>query len=507
MEDILALIQNLPKASIQNISRSTLRHSSRGSTDTRLNKFFKLVAKYRKRDDGFYIKKLFINPNKNNFSLLKHRVKRKIIEALTSENNILRNSNLDKIDKELYLSTRYLFTAKMLLRMSGNSKAALDLIGKAEKKGKLFEFYSILSDCLLTKKYQSSLIKSPKDFETVNAEIERIQFIQKLTNKANDYYFKFIVNARQLAINLDDKEIQKKLLDAIYELKKDQAYTNSPLSKYYILLLEMEYYDKRKEYAAGLEVCKELKQVITTNPSVLKKQRLGTAEINLGFFQSKLSDFKESLRSIENAIRYTIPESNNNLLYREYEVMLLIYLNDIDAAHNKIRQLIRLTQNNPKSLRHSRCLFIRGVILYKYGKTKEALSLISKNTVLEADMSGWGIQQRLLQIILALKVNKTDLADNFLLNLKRKFHQFPPAITTNLRIELIFTLLCNLHKEGFQTSKISNTSHSILVKLSKQKGLISWSPMEPEIIPINEEIAKIYGIILSRKTALATRNI
>ena len=163
-----------------------LRHSTMGSADTLVHKLFTLLIKYGNKGNQFYSNKLFGQDRNKNMRLLKHRMKRKILEALTSENNILRNNDLDKIDKEFYLSTKYLFTAKMLLRTSGNSKSALYLITKAEIKARKYEFYPIIVDCLTIKKYQSSLIKSPKDFQLINAEIEQNEYNEKLTNKAND---------------------------------------------------------------------------------------------------------------------------------------------------------------------------------------------------------------------------------------------------------------------------------------------------------------------------------
>src|SRR3989337_2862028 len=100
MNKILDLTRNLSGASLRNIGNAMRTQNGKAPTETLLYQLFRWVMKHGNKPDSFYSEKLYGKGQEKNLGLLKHRVRRRIIEAVNNENNILRNNKLDKIDKE-----------------------------------------------------------------------------------------------------------------------------------------------------------------------------------------------------------------------------------------------------------------------------------------------------------------------------------------------------------------------------------------------------------------------
>ncbi len=138
--------------------------------------------------------------------------------------------------------------------------------------------------------------------------------------------------------------------------------------------------------------------------------------------------------------------------------------------------------------------------MHKLGQQKEALSLVTKNTQLDEDLSGWGIQQKLLQIILTINLHKIELAENLLQNLNRRLNQFPSSIISNTRIQIIVSVFNSMQKNGFNSAP----TKEIISKLNELAGknrATSWTPMEAELLPLHEEIARLLQIKLSSQSS------
>lgn len=491
METLLELLDCYPKNLVNHI-RSSLR--PKGNATPGKSKIYSLLTTLlnsRKTDDEYYIRKIYGTNASAEFRTLKHRLKKKLIECLVNEDISNLSPEFEKIDKDMLECTKQLYAARIILRLKGNSTTALNLLASIENKVKENEHYALLLECLNLKKYNSAFINPIKDFDKINSDIEKYHTTYKLVNKANDYYYQYIVHPQMKSNEQSNSNFENELRNAIFELKQDIEHTNSNLTKYFRMNLEMEYCSRINDYGTGLSLCDDLITLIEKAPSVYRKQRMANALINYSFFSAKLNRVPKAIEYACKAIEYSIEGSINYLLYNDILIPLLILNNDLDIAEDKIAECQMITQKLKNRYFEAKFNFLYAILLFKKKEYTRSLSILSTKTIIDQDKAGLSQFVKLYKVLLNITLENYDSADNELDSITRQYYELPISLKENKRFAQLLESLVLWRKLGFK-SLSCNSSHELpLIKcLQHLKSKYSWEPLTPEVISISEELEK-----------------
>ena len=210
------------------------------------------------------------------FKTLKNRLLNKINDALSSELNSEKNKTLSELDKinvrlkQKAATLRYYYCAKPGLPVIS---ALLEEIILLSRK---YEFYDILIEHLKFKAFRmahkekhgkqeiAQLVKEIKHYEKCNLALA----------DANIYYHQF-GNMGECEGKNKTEIIRKFAEETIPELDKLHKETKSPSILYYKNYFEIFYIYSKKDYFKARRLCFKLSELITSEPSVQSKARIG----------------------------------------------------------------------------------------------------------------------------------------------------------------------------------------------------------------------------------------
>ncbi len=425
-------------------------------------------------------------------SMLKMRVKDKVMDSILADVNIERAGNIDIADLALIRARKKLAQFQYLYYSKGSLRSTLGLLDEVVDLGKEFELYSSLVEALKYKKWTGGLSRGEQEFTKQSKEVEFYDRCNKAVNRAADLYYLLIMKG-DFSGNKDLKKAQEFMQKSIEEMRKDFLETQSPVVEYYLKRMEFVLFESKKNYLKARSICLDLINIVRNKKSVFRKQRIGIAYEYISACETHLSNFKQAIEYAQLAQNNINPGSFNFLIAQEFEIFPLIYSRSYKRASELLKDMLKSDNCQAGSFRYAKYRFCLANILFMEGKFKEALRILSENLDLSSDKTGWDISVRVLAIICNIELEKYEKATLLVDNLRKHAEYNSKNQNLKERDVRIIKALQHLQNNGFRFNKndaklVANTD------LLRSKKDCPWEAYSPELIPFNEWLDKHYHL-------------
>ena len=421
------------------------------------------------------------------FKMLKSRLKEKVFDFLVTDISADKLKELDEMDYMAIKIKKKSILFHQLYYSKNRLPLLYDLLDEIITLAKEYEYYLALIEHLKWKKNLVGWKKSKEDFEIIEKEIEYYLELNHMMIQSEKRYRELVILS-EYSGNQNKEKTFSLLVKAIPELKGYYKRTRSPRIKYCLKFLELEFYQLRKNYLKAHKVCLELLDAVRNNKSIYRRERVSIIYGNLSRCEYYLNHYKQAANYSREAQKNATLNSENHCISIEQEFYAVFALKKYDEALELANKM--LTSSTKKELgdfRHAKYNFLLANALFKLGRYKEVISILSKGLEISKDKAGWEIGIRVLTIMAYMEMEKPDEA-SFCIERLRKFIAFTDKKTpVSVRDKTILRLLQLMEKDG----------HPISAPLSSGRGdggeaknllskLGEWEPFTHEVIPFHK---------------------
>lgn len=495
MEALRQLLQSLNRAELE-LLKSSLKFSASGQSkpEKRSIKLIDLLLKSKKVLSDIQISDKIYGKGapRSKISMLKTRLKEKVLDSLIADINIEKVQNIDGPDVAMLEVRKSLAQFQYLFYSKGNLKATGQLLEEVIQKSKKYELYSVLVEALKYQKWMKGYQQGEKVFAEANKEVVFYDNCNRILNKAADYYYRYIM-INDFSSNHSLSKIQSFLTASVSDLKKDLQVIESPIVAYYTKLLEFLLYESKENNVKARSLCLELINIIRNNVSVFRKQRIAIAYDNISKCESKLRNFSNAIEYAQLAQQHTMPGSINYSIAQEHEFYALFYNKQYKAAGALSGSMISSVHDVLGDFRYATYRFYNAYALFAQGKFKEALRILNQHLDLSSDKTGWDIAVRVLAIMCCIEL-ENDKASAMVENLRKHVEY---SIKNNHEMKerdsRIVKVLHYLQANGFRYDK-TNAKLIANTDLLRSQKSCPWEPFTPELIPFHEWLERKYQL-------------
>jgi hypothetical protein len=488
MKSLHTLIHSLSKGE-QRVTRTALTcFSGKKDSTTKTLKLFDYLLKNKNhippnRECALHI---YNNARDRRFKMLKLRFRQKLLDSIVLDLNLSRKGMLEGVDQGNIKVRKKISQLFYLLYLKG---VVLDtLLDEVIDLSKKFECYSSLIEALRVKKYSKGFLKGEADFNKINKEIEFYEYCNSALHKANDLYYRHIINANFHA-RADSDKINNYLEKGIAELSRDYESTNSALVGYYLKLLEMAYFENAENYFFAKRSCLELLDIVKNNKSVYRKARLSLVYMNLCHYNIFLHRYKEAIKEVRMAQSLIVSANAYYLTSKEWEFNALFHENHMEEAGLLITSLIKKTSEVSENddFRLAKYNFYKAAVLFKQGNYKPVLRELNMHLEISKDKEGWGTAIRVLTIMTLIEMDRLDEVSSRLDSLRKHMERNTEKGNTRAREKIIFRILQTLETSGFILKNAEEKKITGYIKLLNSNDKIyKWKPLSSELIPFHK---------------------
>jgi len=490
MEKLYNLLQNLSKPQLKLLKVHLRYLSIRKEPDTHLIKLSELLIKEKKGVPSLEICSQVIYDKMNYHAIqkLKSRLLSKIHDVLLLDRGMEnRVGEQDELDRYVVIIRRKVALYHTLLMGPGNMSnldAEMEEIIRLCKK---YELFSVLCEQLKYKKLVNGFKNGKKAFERVNAELQFYKRCNDTLEKATDYYHLAVINS-DFSGNNNKKDYQLFLRECIVELNEEASSLKSPLITYYIRNLEAMYYESGGNMEVTRDVCQELLQVIITNKSVCRKQRIAVVYNQLACCDIQLHDYEKAIENSQSAQKYFIRNSANYFSALDNQFLAHFHQLNFDKCKLICSALLKSTLDEVGEFRYAKYLFYQANVLFMNQNYKEVLQVLNRKMELTKDKIGWNFSIRVLTIQTLIALGRMDDASRHVSSLIK--HD-----TLRMRDKAIFRILRMLERQGFDGLRLREKLEQEIKLLTTGKNG-KWDPISSELIPFESWLCQHYRIQL-----------
>jgi len=498
MEALQQLLRNLNKGEMEVLRTSLKFGNGKAKAEKRSLKLLDFLLQKgdlppdKEISDSIYGK----SEARSKISMLKKRLKDKIVDTFLFDVNLNRIIDIDPPDSAIIRVRKKLAQFQYLNHTKKNIKVTQEVLSEVIEISKEHELYSSLVEALKYKKWAVGFKVGEKEFDKLNKEIAFYDYCNKALNNAADYYYRLIIKS-----NFEGNSSQKInafISKSINDLKKDAVITKSTFVMYYLKLLQFIYQESNGKYLQARSTCLELIDIIRNNKSVFRKQRIGNAYDYISLCETHLRNYKQAIEYAQLAMNNMIVGSVDYFVANEHQFYPLFF--DKQFKQAEAVSLIMIESVNPElgDFRYSKYRFFHANALFSQGKYKEALKLLNEHFYLSADKAGWDIAVRVLGIMCDLEMNSMESASLKVENLRKHIEYNSKDHDVKERDERIVKVLHYLEANGFQYDK-SNSKLVANVDLLHNSKNCRWQPFSPELVVFHEWLDKKYLLKRTRE--------
>lgn len=424
--------------------------------------------------------------NKSSLNKIKSRLFEKSLDALIN-NELLIKNNLSEFDVNYFKLKKQLIQCKYLLRTMTNQKvdALKHLLNHIIIASKKFEMYPLLTEALISLKYFNGNRANRNDFELINGEIFFYENCSNLLNKANDNYFRLIIE-RGISRTLKDNEFEFWLRNIIEETTENFRKTKSQQINYYLHIFRAAYHEFNKQYNEAIIQFRNLIILMKKYPATYKKERLGFAYDNLCQFSIYSYDYKNAEKYVKSSKQFLNKNSLENIIRIEVEFLVNFYSQKYSNAEKNINSILKFSKPNLGELRKAKYTYFKCYSLLQKKEFKAALNLLKTPLEIEKDKCDWKIGTSILTIILFIELNKISEATRALEALRKYIERNKKDEKIKERDRLIVECLRAMEKDNYEYNSGNKNVSKIIKQLSLKNRNTSWEHFTPELIPFHE---------------------
>ncbi|MEM7040966.1 MAG: hypothetical protein AAF570_28640, partial [Bacteroidota bacterium] len=284
-------------------------------------------------------KRLYGNPKSKAFIMMKARLFEKMTEFLP----LSVNPATQKYSKEMpYFRDLIEFRKSMLIATILQEKRlgqlALDYFDRALRLARKCNTPELEVDVLVRLRAINRM--RVKEFEALSAELRKCLARQEIDINTMGIYHKFY-ELHTLKTQGDDEKIEfleKHLPDLVHSLR--QHY--SPRADYYVQMLLVNLYSLQADYEACKKAVDTAITVIKENKGLRTRQRMSDPWFQWGMMEMKFHKYHKAIEAFDQTLSVL---KSNSRAYLVTSIMMLyafIYLDDLDRASEKAKEITQI---------------------------------------------------------------------------------------------------------------------------------------------------------------------
>lgn len=486
-----AIINKLSEAEIRFINKN-ISTTAEGSNNLGLsNKLFKYLLQSKDIDINQLYYLLYGKVNKPALKKLLQRMLEKILEILISRDMIFANEFYDMRSKEVFNIKRKLLYYDVLAS-HGVTNYALSILNQTISAAVKIEYYDYLIIALEKKLIKMSLGHGVSEYNKV---YNLIQYYTKcnIALKHSNYLLRLYsssYNFKQKVFSDDS------LLKSIKQLKFDFIETKSKGVRINLYYLEAIYYSNKSDYNKCNNIFKELLSFIRANERMIFNSYKISCLINLSECEIMLLNFERSLDYLFSLLKQFTKNEFNERIVKELIFISYYYKGDVDKAFQFIQGLTSSSNTDTiSSFIHSKRFYYLSNIMFVKNNYIESKRILTLCRPLEKDKDGWNIGIRLLYVLNNIELEKFNLVENEIENLRKYLKRIDGSsnyFRRSLIILRILTKLVNTSFDFITTELKCKTEMNLLKSKNLRFGSLVKSP---EMIPFDYWFeSKVKGI-------------
>ncbi len=432
--------------------------------------------------DAICSKKLYGKAKDNRYEKLKSRLKQKVLDSLINDINIERNKDWDDIEL-VTIKLRKKLAQYYFLSLSKPNQAMIQhLLDEIIQVAKKYESYQVLAEALKFQKYTVGFRKGATTYNLINQEIKKYELLQQSVNQANDLYYRMLL-IQNFSSNVEKSKYRKYLKKNILILKQLYNNTKSSSVGYFFFLFERNFYGLENDYNAASETCFNLIEILTNNPAIFRKQRIGSAYLFLSQCKIELDENEDSLQYAKKGKLYFPVKSDNYLSALEIEFRANQSLQKIHDAFEITNDLIQNTQfTKASSLRQGIYHYYHACTLFQIKNYPACIKSFLTNSALSQDKTGWDFGLRYMIILSHIELEHYDLATNAVEALRKHIERSDREKPIRKRDRMIYQILRTLSEHSFNFKETLRIERTKLDKLESQVAHLKWERLGHELV-------------------------
>jgi hypothetical protein len=483
---VITFIQSLSPKEVRVVEDhiSSVSALSGSSDESKQLKLFKLIAE--SKDPIIDEKEILKKVGTSNLSSLLYHLSDKIQDALLLTKHLQNSDIFDEREQIVFDLKKKILLIKVLYRTlnQGKTETIDTLLQETIRIAKEYEVMDVLIESLLTQKYFKGIRVGPSEFEKIDKEIDFYTKGMRSLQKANDYYFRFVLNS-SFVKSLSVIEADKLIKDSIKQMEDEFKLYKCQEVNYFIHIFQILYFERQHNYNKCIEFCNKLIVILKKSKVIYSKNRMGFAWLHLCHYNVYLANYSNAAKAAQNAQKFHIVNSFNFINAKEQEFFTSFYAKKYKIARNATEELLDHSLADTGQFRKSKFVYYQACLFFAEGQFKEALGLLNKTLEIEKDKTGWNISLRILSIMVFIELDKSDEASRALESL-RKYMERVDTKMVDERDIVIVKLLREYDKAEFRAPSLSENALKLLDSLSKKEGNLAWKYFSPELIPFHQ---------------------
>ncbi len=417
------------------------------------------------------------------FKQLVYRSKEKLLDSWLSTDSITKSFYYDERAKEIIVLRKQLIHFD-LLNLRGLNEQSLTLINKIVQKAKLYEYFDVLVFALYKRLRLSANLSTLEEYQRQIKEIEFYEDCRMVFHKMELYHKRFYLH---LNTKIENNEKIQKIEKIIAEAETDCIRTNSKTIRYYLLLFKAARYELIDQPEASCNTWHELIKLVSSSKYLKSTHGLGAAYHNLSRTCLILYDFEGSKLAVKRG--YQLTKFFDPVASSMYNFLFLggFYQGDIRIIQTNIEILINFLYSG--LIVHYFAATVRyynACIKFLQEDYTSSYLLLNDVKALERDKESWNIAIRVLSIMNQIELEKFEIADNLIENLRKHHERVRKTLPVTKRDEKIIKILIALSHHSYRfrrTYREKAEAFNLLESLDKE---YRWKILSPEMIVFHE---------------------
>jgi hypothetical protein len=424
-------------------------------------------------------------PPDTRINKLINRLWEKILDIITSENFIRKNTRLTERSRLRLNARKKIVQCTTLEYLNGSSDTYELLVKQGIQIAEASENYSTLIDFYRLRKNSTLFISDNKQYRYCEKQISWFQNCRMAEEKLWDYYNE-LIKEDGYGNRLSPAKKIKYLETILEDLKKSKKYIVSVYSNYVYSIIQLDYLFQKENYSAARKLLRVLSDKLGASPLNSERHILARVQIELSNCEMSSGNYQKAVKHAENSVAILSVNKKPNYYYTLEQLFLCVFFfGDLERADRLITELESIQFLTLNDFRISKFLFFRACVHFKKRDFKQALQIANKPIALNKDKTGYDIAIRILRIQCLVELARFDEATIQIENLRKHLSRNYKKAYTRERDKLNIRTLLLMQKRGF-SGKPGKEETSLLSKLSLKTGKYKWSPASPELIRFHE---------------------
>ncbi|MFK7970699.1 MAG: hypothetical protein AB8F95_10040 [Bacteroidia bacterium] len=420
--------------------------------------------------------KLYGKARTQAFSMLKGRLLDRMLDVLSLSIN-LQNHPMAKEDPLVIAKTHIFknFLASFLVRKRGLSDLSDELAQKVINQSEALDYpEGLLLSIPIIASSQATQGKPVRAlWDTIESSTQQYKNDLVGLGLFEEYRARFAGHSGK------EEECLNFLDSAIEDIQQRLEETYSSRAHYYFLNLLVEKHLFENNSAAQREVLFEMLDLVESHEGLRQKNRQLAVSVKLVLLELNSGNFEEAYE-IANRGKKLLPFHHRNVIWLHIaNIFASFFLNKLEEAEAEFEAVDEDLLEQIGDSDQGIYAFLGAVVAYGKGDIFGAKAKLLDADPLYQDKHGWNLGLRIFDIMLHIDMQKHDLAETMITNLRRHIQRYANA---GSRETQIYRFLNILSRSAFHLDVAVEEGADILQKLAESD---SWSGFSHEPIPFH----------------------